>query len=205
MEEKFSKIKVKKAENKILKEEVIKKMKQRKGFTLIELMIVIAIIIILAAIAIPNYLRMTDRARRSRIAGDFTALATALEAYSVDWGAYPVAATADAFGKPIDGTTITSTIAKELTGQGGTQNVSTSTTLTGEQGGIEYIKAGTIQAMYNPFIPTADDDTDCYFYGSADGTHWVLYVQIDTSPGTYLWKTDMTTDLTEDSTAPSVP
>jgi type II secretory pathway pseudopilin PulG len=44
-------------------------------------MIVIAIIIILAAIAIPNYLRMTDRARRSRVAGDFASIATALEAY----------------------------------------------------------------------------------------------------------------------------
>lgn len=78
-------------------------MRSRKGFTLIELMIVIAIIIILAAIAIPNYLRMTDRARRSRVAGDFTAIATALEAYSVDWGHYPIDAVAEAFGKTADG------------------------------------------------------------------------------------------------------
>ncbi len=175
----------------------------RKGFTLIELMIVIAIIIILAAIAIPNYLRMTERAKRSRVAGDFTALATALEAYQVDWGKYPVSATAEEFGKKVDGTTtgITSNIAIELTGTKGTTfpntdntftNYSGPTTLTGEPGGIDYIKAGTIQAMYNPFDPAAG-----YYYASDDdGTHWVLAVQFDADE--VLWRSDMSTDLTQD-------
>ncbi len=167
----------------------------RKGFTLIELMIVIAIIIILAAIAIPNYLRMTERAKRSRVAGDFAAIATALESYSVDWGKYPVSATAVEFGKKIDGTAtgITSTIAEELTGAGTpTTNVSTANTLTGEPGGIDYIKAGTIQAMYNPFDPNSG-----YYYASDDdGTHWVLAVQFDADE--VLWRSDMSTDLTQD-------
>jgi len=197
------------SEKKVKKVKINKEaiMKQRKGFTLIELMIVIAIIIILAAIAIPNYLRMTDRARRSRIAGDFTSVATALEAYSVDWGAYPKITTADPFGKGIDGTSITSSIGEELTGQGTpTTNISTATTLTGEKGGIEYFKPGTIQAMYNPFIPTdSTGNTECYFYVSnSAGSGWALYVEINTTP-TYLYRTDKTTDLTESASAPTVP
>jgi prepilin-type N-terminal cleavage/methylation domain-containing protein len=194
-------------------------MKQRKGFTLIELMIVIAIIIILAAIAIPNYLRMTDRARRSRVAGDFTSLATACEAYQVDWGHYPKIITASAFGKGIDGNAtngMVSTIAIEITGTKGTTfpntdntftNYSGATTLTGENGGIEYIKAGTIAAMYNPFNPTRDgtNNTDCYFYVSdSGGTHWALYVYLtsDTSKG-LLYRSDTTTDLKQVTTAPT--
>ena len=173
-------------------------MKKRKGFTLIELMIVIAIIIILAAIAIPNYLRMTDRARRSRVAGDFASTATAIEAYSVDWGMYPVRATAEEWGKSKDGTAISSHIAHELTGTGacGTEvNVKGCTpahiTLTGEEGGIEYIKAGTVQAMYDPFIPAKG-----YWYVSSPaGNHWVLEVQYNS---TYvLYRRDGSTDLTQ--------
>ena len=166
-------------------------MKQRKGFTLIELMIVIAIIIILAAIAIPNYLRMTERARRSRVAGDFTSVATALEAYAVDWGTYPVDV-AEEWGKNIDGTTITSHIALELTGTtGATTNISANTTVTGEKGGISYINAGTIQAMYDPFIPA----NGYWYVSSASGNHWVLEVAYDAA--TVLYRSDMTTDLTE--------
>ena len=175
-------------------------MKKRKGFTLIELLIVIAIIIILAAIAIPNYLRMTDRARRSRVAGDFTSVATALEAYSVDWGAYPltaVAGTAEQFGRDH----VATQIHNEIIGVGGVLNVSGNTTLTGEDGGIEYIKTGTVNSMYNPFIPTGNDaDLDYYYNSDATGSKWLLYVKH--SNGNYLYRTDTVTDLTEKAALP---
>ena len=180
-------------------------MKKRKGFTLIELMIVIAIIIILAAIAIPNYLRMTDRARRSRVAGDFVSTATALEAYSVDWGKYVTDTTADQFGKPTAGN---SYFESELTGNKtastpATVNISTATTLTGESGGIEYFKPGTIQAMYNPFVPTdADDDSGYYYLSDTNAEQWVLYCRLKSGAGNYLYRSDKTTDLAESTTAP---
>lgn len=47
-------------------------------------MVVIAIIIILSAIAIPNYLKMTERAKKSRIASDMATLATGLETFKTD-------------------------------------------------------------------------------------------------------------------------
>jgi len=59
-----------------------------KGFTLIELLIVVAIIAILAAIAVPNFLEAQVRAKVSRCKSDMRSLATALEAYMTDWGSY---------------------------------------------------------------------------------------------------------------------
>ncbi len=61
----------------------------RKGFTLIELLIVVAIIAILAAIAVPNFLEAQVRAKVSRVKADQRSLATALESYYVDTNAYP--------------------------------------------------------------------------------------------------------------------
>ncbi len=61
----------------------------KKGFTLIELLIVVAIIAILAAIAIPNFLQAQIRARVSRVNNDLRTLATALESYYVDHNEYP--------------------------------------------------------------------------------------------------------------------
>lgn len=60
------------------------------GFTLIELLIVVAIIAILAAIAVPNFLEAQVRSKVSRTKADLRSLATALEAYYVDNNAYPV-------------------------------------------------------------------------------------------------------------------
>ena len=56
----------------------------REGFTLIELLIVVAIIAMLAAIAVPNFLEAQARAKVARAKADLRTIATALESYSVD-------------------------------------------------------------------------------------------------------------------------
>lgn len=60
-----------------------------RGFTLIELLIVVAIIAILAAIAVPNFLEAQTRAKVSRVKADMRSAATALESYRIDWNGYP--------------------------------------------------------------------------------------------------------------------
>lgn len=60
----------------------------RRGFTLIELLIVVAIIAILAAIAVPNFLEAQTRSKVSRAHADMRSLATGLESYRVDNNKY---------------------------------------------------------------------------------------------------------------------
>jgi prepilin-type N-terminal cleavage/methylation domain-containing protein len=61
----------------------------RRGFTLIELLIVVAIIAILAAIALPNFLEAQTRAKVSRARADLRTVVTAIESYRVDNNYYP--------------------------------------------------------------------------------------------------------------------
>ena len=62
-----------------------------RAFTLIELLIVVAIIAILAAIAVPNFLEAQVRAKVSRAKADMRTIATGLESYVVDNNHYPPA------------------------------------------------------------------------------------------------------------------
>jgi type IV pilus assembly protein PilA len=61
----------------------------KKGFTLIELLIVVAIIGIIAAIAIPNLLNAIQRGKQKRTMADMRSIATSIEAFSVDNNRYP--------------------------------------------------------------------------------------------------------------------
>ncbi len=64
----------------------------KKGFTIIELLIVIAVIAILVGIALPRFKGMRDEGNIAKAKGELRTLQTAVESYRIHDGAYPAAA-----------------------------------------------------------------------------------------------------------------
>ncbi|MDZ4258588.1 MAG: prepilin-type N-terminal cleavage/methylation domain-containing protein [Gemmatimonadales bacterium] len=87
----------------------------RKGFTLIELLIVVVIIGILAAIAIPKFAATKDKAKLASVKTDIKNVMTAQEAYFSDWNAY---------ANTIPSTLFTPTVGNTLTVAGSTSSFS---------------------------------------------------------------------------------
>ena len=124
----------------------------QRGFTLIELMIVVAIIGILAAIALPAYQDYTTRAKVSEVMLAASAGKTQVAEFFQVNGALPAAAS---LALPTQSTTYVASVAQSAgvitaTGQGGISGTITLTPTDAGGGILNWACSGTIEAKFRP-------------------------------------------------------
>lgn len=147
------------------------KIRKERGFSLVELMIVVAIIAILAAIAIPSFMRFAMRSKTAEATGNLSAIRTAQESYKAENDVYLVCAATPA------GWAAGAGASTPLTWVTGT---SFETIGFEPDGSVRYqyaVAAGSVNPIATSFSATATGDLD------EDGTAAVYTVDKDV--GTY--------------------
>ena len=144
-------------------------MRKMKGFTLIELLIVVAIIAILAAIAVPNFLEAQIRSKVSRVKADQRSLATGLEAYYVDNNDFPEYAIGDAGANGFAG-------AISPAGSAGSSGAGQILTFRVKAAGTDYFHTITTPQAYltSYFSDPFADSKGCVFAYYKDTNGWIV-------------------------------
>ena len=181
-------------------------MNAQKGFTLIELMIVVAIIGILAAIAIPQYQNYVGRSNVAAAVSTISANKTALEEYIMEYGEFPDGSTekADASGNDPTAPGYTAAVRGETAEELGIVNPSFGKITLADMGTTDATKGeGTISLTFSTGNPGINGKV-VQLHRSKEGT-WTCLSDVDPKFESKACSVVATASLKTIGTGPTTP